>query len=50
MFNRFLSYETRYARRMARIARFERPIAGPVSRAKAWANMLLVDQIGRAHV
>ena len=28
---------------MARIARFEQPIAGPASRAKAWANMLLVD-------
>lgn len=43
MFNRFLRPETRYARRMARIARFERPIVGPVSRAKAWANMLLMD-------
>ncbi|WP_375410005.1 tyrosine-protein phosphatase [uncultured Methylobacterium sp.] len=43
MFKRFLKPETRYARRMARIARFEQPIAGPASRAKAWANMLLVD-------
>ena len=43
MFNRFLKPETRYARRMARIARFEQPIVGPVSRARAWANMLLVD-------
>jgi len=43
VFKRFLKPETRYARRMARIARFERPIAGPVSRVKAWANMLLVD-------
>ncbi|MBX9933934.1 MAG: tyrosine-protein phosphatase [Methylobacterium sp.] len=43
MFKRFLKPETRYARRMARIARFEQPIAGPVSRMKAWANMLLVD-------
>lgn len=43
MFNRFLKPETRYARRMARIARFERPIVGPVSRARAWANMLLMD-------
>ena len=43
MFNRFLPPETRYARRMARIAKFERPIDGSVSRAKAWANMLLVD-------
>ena len=43
MFNRFLKPETRYARRMARIARFEQPIAGPGARAMAWANMLLVD-------
>lgn len=43
MFNRFLRPEVRYARRMARIARFERPIAGPAARAMAWANMLLVD-------
>jgi protein tyrosine phosphatase (PTP) superfamily phosphohydrolase (DUF442 family) len=28
---------------MARIARWDRPIAGPVGRARAWANMLLVD-------
>ena len=43
MFNRFLTPETRYARRMARIARFERPIAGRRARIAAWANMLLVD-------
>ncbi len=43
VFKRFLKPETRYARRMARIARFERPIAGPGSRIMAWANMLLVD-------
>ncbi|GJE54267.1 MULTISPECIES: fused DSP-PTPase phosphatase/NAD kinase-like protein [Methylobacterium] len=43
MFNRFLPPETRYARRMARIAKFERPIVGTLSRAGAWANMLLVD-------
>ncbi|GJD97176.1 hypothetical protein OCOJLMKI_4404 [Methylobacterium iners] len=43
VFNRFLKPETRYARRMARIARFERPIQGPASRLMAWANMLLVD-------
>ncbi|GJE26407.1 fused DSP-PTPase phosphatase/NAD kinase-like protein [Methylobacterium organophilum] len=43
MFNRFLKPETRYARRMARIARFEQPIEGPLARARAWANMLLVD-------
>ncbi len=28
---------------MARIARWDRPISGPVGRAHAWANMLLVD-------
>ena len=43
LFNRFLPPETRYARRMARIAKFEQPIAGPLSRAGAWANMLLLD-------
>ncbi len=43
MFKRFLTPERRYARRMARIARFERPIGGPGSRLMAWANMLLID-------
>lgn len=43
MFKRFLTTETRYARRMARIARFERPISGTAGRLAAWANMLLVD-------
>lgn len=43
MLNRFLKPETRRARRLARIARWDRPLAGPVSRARAWANMLLVD-------
>jgi len=43
LFNRFLKPETRYARRMARIARFERPIAGPGDRLMAWASMLLMD-------
>ncbi len=43
VFNRFLSPETRYARRMARIARWEKPIAGRRSRLRAWVNMLLVD-------
>lgn len=43
MFNRFLKPEIRYARRMARIARWDRPIEGRVGRARAWANMLLVD-------
>lgn len=35
--------ETRYARRMARIARWDRPLGGPIDRARAWANMLFVD-------
>jgi protein tyrosine/serine phosphatase len=41
--NRFLKAEVRYARRMARIARFARPIGGPGERALAWAAMLLAD-------
>lgn len=41
--NRFLKPETRYARRMARIARWDRPVESPVSRVRAWAHMLLVD-------
>ncbi|GJE76701.1 hypothetical protein BGCPKDLD_3299 [Methylorubrum suomiense] len=43
VFNRLFSPETRLARRRARLAKFEQPIAGPVARAQAWANMLLVD-------
>lgn len=43
MLNRFLKPERRYARRMARIARWSRPIDGDWARAQAWANMLLVD-------
>jgi protein tyrosine/serine phosphatase len=41
--NRFLTDDTRRARRLARIARFEKPIGGPGDRLRAWANMLLVD-------
>ncbi|WP_299559085.1 sulfur transferase domain-containing protein [Enterovirga sp.] len=43
MLTRFLKPETRYARRMARIARWDRELAGPIDRAHAWANMLFVD-------
>ncbi|NIX75428.1 fused DSP-PTPase phosphatase/NAD kinase-like protein [Microvirga terricola] len=43
MFNRLLKPEVRYARRMARIARWDRPIEGGAGRMRAWANMLLVD-------
>jgi uncharacterized protein (TIGR01244 family) len=42
-FNRFAKPELRYARRMARIARWDRPIGGGWDRARAWANMLLAD-------
>jgi protein tyrosine/serine phosphatase len=41
--NRFLKPETRYARRMARIARWDQPIRDGAGRVRAWANMLLVD-------
>jgi protein tyrosine/serine phosphatase len=43
MLNRFRSMETRKARRLARIARWDRPLDGPADRVKAWANMVLVD-------
>ena len=43
MLNKFLKPEVRYARRMARIARWDRPIEGPARRLGAWANMLLAD-------
>lgn len=43
MINRFIKPETRYARRMARIARWDKPIETTAARLRAWANMLLVD-------
>lgn len=43
MLNRFRKPETRYARRMARIERWDRPIGGCKDRLHAWTNMLLVD-------
>ncbi len=43
MLNRLRPDEERYARRMARIARWDRPIGGTAERLRAWANMLLVD-------
>ena len=43
MINRFLKDELRYARRMARIARWDKPVAGKTGRLRAWAHMLLVD-------
>jgi len=43
MLTRPRSDEERYARRMARIARWDRPIETSGQRLRAWANMLLVD-------
>ena len=43
MLNRLRPDEDRYARRMARIARWDRPIESRGQRFRAWANMLLVD-------
>jgi len=40
---RFLKPEMRYARRMARIERWNQPMDGPWDRVRAWTNMLLVD-------
>jgi len=43
LLNRSLKPEERYARRMARIARWDRPLESGWDRARAWVNMLLVD-------
>jgi protein tyrosine/serine phosphatase len=43
MFNRWRKPEERYARRMARIARWDRPIMGWRDRASAWASLLFAD-------
>lgn len=43
MFNRFLKPETRFARRMARIKRWDAPIIGRWDRFRAHLNMLFVD-------
>ena len=43
MLSRLRPDEERYARRMARIARWDRPIEGRSQRLRAWTNMLLVD-------
>lgn len=43
VFNRFLKPETRYAKRMARIKRWDAPIADPGERLRAHVNMLFVD-------
>ena len=41
--NRFLRPDLRYARRMARIARWDRPITGRLDRLRAWTHMVLAD-------
>jgi len=43
LINRYLKPETRYARRMARIARWDKPLRGGLDRARAWLHMLLAD-------
>ena len=43
MLKRFLKPEMRYARRMARIERWNQPMDGPWDRVRAWTHMLLVD-------
>jgi protein tyrosine/serine phosphatase len=43
MINRWRKPEDRYARRMARIARWDRPIEGWRDRLSAWTNLLFVD-------
>lgn len=43
MFNRFIKPEIRYARRMARIKRWDAPINGWWAYLKAYLNMLFVD-------
>jgi len=41
--NRLRPDAERYQRRMARIARWDRPLSGRFDRVRAWTNMLLVD-------
>jgi protein tyrosine/serine phosphatase len=43
LLNRFRTDETRRARRLARIARWDQPLSGALSRLRAWTNMVLVD-------
>ncbi len=43
MLNRLRPDEERYTRRMARIARWDKPLENGGQRIRAWANMLLVD-------
>lgn len=43
MINRFRRDEDRYARRLARIARWDQPIAGVLGRLRAWTHMIVAD-------
>ncbi|CAA9321457.1 MAG: Protein tyrosine phosphatase [uncultured Microvirga sp.] len=43
MLKRFIKPEIRNARRLARVERWDRPIADAAGRLTAWAHMLLVD-------
>lgn len=43
MLNHLRKDEDRYASRMARIARWDRPLKGRLDHLRAWTNMLLVD-------
>ena len=43
MLNRFRKPAVRRARRLARIARWDKPIEGTFGRLSAWLNMLLID-------
>jgi protein tyrosine phosphatase (PTP) superfamily phosphohydrolase (DUF442 family) len=43
MLNNFRKPEARYARRMARIARWDQPLSTRLDRLRAWTNMVLVD-------
>ncbi|MGJ3262661.1 MAG: fused DSP-PTPase phosphatase/NAD kinase-like protein [Salinarimonas sp.] len=43
MLNRFRSPQSRMTRRLARIARWDRPIEGAFGRMRAWAHMALAD-------
>ena len=43
VFNRIFKDEVRYARRMARIAKWDRPIETTGQRLRAWTNMVFVD-------
>jgi len=43
LLNRFRLPDRRRERRMARVARWDRPLEGPLDRLRAWTNMVFVD-------